>query len=160
MSRFVQLFINSQIWDTHSNIGTSLPGACERTDKPVAALLADLSQRGLLDETLVMWGGEMGRLPIAQLPGDKDPSKAGRDHNKNAICTWMAGGGVKSGFALGQTDELGFAAVEDRVSVEDWHATMLHLLGLHHEELFIERNGLNERLTGVSQPRIVTEVIA
>jgi hypothetical protein len=158
--RFVQLFINSQIWDNHSNIGTSLRDACLRTDKPVAALLRDLTGRGLLDETLVLWGGEMGRLPIAQLPGDKDPAKAGRDHNKNAICTWMAGGGVKSGFALGSTDELGFAAVEDRVSVEDWHATILHLLGLHHEELFVERNGLKERLTGVTRPRIVREVIA
>ena len=92
----------------------------------------------------------MGRLPISQLPGDKDPNKAGRDHNKNAICTWMAGGGVKQGFVLGTTDELGFAAVENRVAVEDWHATILHLLGLHHEHLFIERNGLNERLTGVT----------
>ncbi len=158
--RFVQLFINSQIWDNHSNIGTSLKEACDRTDKPIAGLLADLAQRGLLSETLVMWGGEMGRLPIAQLPDDKNPAKAGRDHNKNAICTWMAGGGVKSGFTLGQTDELGFAAVADRVSVEDWHATMLHLLGLHHQELFIERNGLNERLTGVTEPRIVRELIA
>jgi hypothetical protein len=158
--RFVQLFINSQIWDNHSNIGTALKEACDRTDKPVAGLLLDLRQRGLLDETLVLWGGEMGRLPIAQLPGDKDPNKAGRDHNKNAICSWMAGGGVKSGFVLGATDELGFAAVEDRVSVEDWHATVLHLLGLHHEQLFVERNGLKERLTGVTHPRIVTEVIA
>lgn len=158
--RFVQLFINSQIWDNHSNIGTALPDACKRTDKPVAALLQDLTQRGLLDETLVLWGGEMGRLPIAQLPGDKDPLKAGRDHNKNAICTWMAGGGAKRGFTLGKTDELGFAAVEDRVSVEDWHATILHLLGLHHEELFVERSGLKERLTGVTNPRIVREVIA
>lgn len=158
--RFVQLFINSQIWDNHSNIGTSLKDACDRTDKPIAGLLQDLRERGLLDRTLVLWGGEMGRLPIAQLPGDKDPAKAGRDHNKNAICTWLAGGGVKGGFVLGATDELGFAAVEDRVSVEDWHATILHLLGLHHEELFIQRNGLRERLTGVTQPRIVREVIA
>jgi hypothetical protein len=95
--RFIQLFINSQIWDTHSNIGSSLSGACARTDKPVAGLLQDLHQRGLLDETLVVWGGEIGRLPIAQLPADKNPAKAGRDHNKNAICTWMAGGGVKGG---------------------------------------------------------------
>ena len=158
--RFVQLFINSQIWDNHNNIGTALMDACNRTDKPVAGLLTDLRQRGLLDETLVLWGGEMGRLPISQLPGDKDASKAGRDHNKNAICTWMAGGGVKRGFVLGSTDDLGFAAVENRVSVEDWHATILHLLGLHHETLFIERNGLNERLTGVTHPRIVGEVIA
>lgn len=158
--RFVQLYINGQIWDNHGNIGTALKDACDRTDKPIAGLLADLKQRGLLDSTLVLWGGEMGRLPIAQLPGDKDPAKAGRDHNKNAICTWMAGGGVKSGFVLGATDELGFEAVEDRVSVEDWHATILHLLGLHHDGLFVERNGLRERLTGVTHPRVVTEIIA
>jgi hypothetical protein len=90
----------------------------------------------------------------------KDLAKGGRDHSKNAICTWMDGGGVKRGFVLGSTDDLGFAAVEDRVSVEDWHATILHLLGLHHEELFVERNGLKERLTGVTKPRIVREVIA
>jgi hypothetical protein len=157
--RFVQLFINGQIWDNHNNLGTSLKEACDRTDKPVAGLLADLKQRGLLDETLVLWGGEMGRLPIAQLPGDKDPNKAGRDHKKNAICAWLAGGGIKQGFVLGATDELGFAAVEDRVSVEDWHATILHLLGLRHESLFIERNGLKERLTGVTHPRIVEELL-
>jgi Protein of unknown function (DUF1501) len=158
--RFVQLFINGQIWDNHDDIGTSLKAACDRTDQPVAGLLADLAQRGLLEETLVIWGGEMGRLPIAQLPADKNPSRAGRDHNKNAICTWLAGGGVKGGCVLGTTDDLGFAAVEDRVSVPDWHATILHLLGLHHEELFFERNGLPERLTGVSRPRVVQEIIA
>jgi hypothetical protein len=158
--RFVQLFINGQIWDNHDNIGTTLKAACDRTDKPVAGLLADLAQRGLLDETLVIWGGEMGRLPIAQLPADKNPSRAGRDHNKNAICTWLAGGGVKGGFVLGATDDLGFAAVDDRVSIPDWHATILHLLGLHHEELFIERNGLKERLTGVSKARIVQQLLA
>lgn len=158
--RFVQLFINSQIWDNHSGIGTSLKGACDRTDKPVAALLEDLDQRGLLDETLVVWGGEMGRLPIAQLPADKDPKKAGRDHNRNAICTWMAGGGVKGGFVLGETDELGFSAVQDIVRVEDWHATILNQLGLFHEELFLERSGLKERLTGVTHPRIIKEILA
>lgn len=158
--RFVQLFINSQIWDNHGNLGSALKDACERTDQPTAALLADLKQRGLLDSTLVLWGGEMGRLPIAQLPADKDPAKAGRDHNKNAICTWLAGGGVKSGLVYGATDDLGFAAVEDRVSVEDWHATILHLLGLHHDELFVERNGLRERLTGVTHPRIMSDWLA
>ena len=158
--RFVQLFINSQIWDNHSAIATGLKDACERTDQPVAALLEDLQQRGLLDDTLVMWGGEMGRLPIAQLPGDKNVRNAGRDHNKNAFCTWMAGGGIKGGTVHGQTDDFGFAAVEDRVSVEDWHATLLHLLGLHHEELFLERNGLKERLTGVTRPKVVHEILA
>lgn len=102
----------------------------------------------------------MGRLPIAQLPADKDPHKAGRDHNKNAMVSWLAGGGVKPGVIFGETDELGFASVENRVSVPDWHATILHLLGLHHEELFVERNGLNERLTGVTEARIVQELLA
>lgn len=157
--RFVQLFINSQIWDNHSAIATDLRAACQRTDQPVAALLQDLHERGLLDTTLVMWGGEMGRLPIAQLPADKDERKAGRDHNKNAFCTWMAGGGVKGGVVHGQTDELGFAAVQDRVSVADWHATLLHLLGLHHEELFVERNGLKERLTGVTKAHPIHQIL-
>ncbi|MHC4877281.1 MAG: DUF1501 domain-containing protein [Planctomycetota bacterium] len=157
--RFVQLFINSQIWDNHSNIGTSLPDACRRTDQPIAALLDDLAQRGLLDETLIIWGGEMGRLPIAQLPGDKDPKKAGRDHNRNAICTWFAGGGTQGGTVFGATDELGFSAVENKVTVEDWHATILHLLGLHHEELFIERAGLKERLTGVKPAKVIEGVL-
>jgi len=158
--RFVQLFIDSQIWDNHTDIGTSLKHACDRTDKPVAGLLADLVQRGMLDETLVLWGGEIGRLPIAQFSKDKDPSKVGRDHNKNAMVAWLAGGGVKAGFQLGETDELGFAGVSDRVSVTDWHATMLHLLGLHHEELFFERSGLKERLTGVGEARVIKEIIA
>jgi len=157
--RFVQLFINSQIWDNHSGIGTALKHACDRTDKPVAALLEDLNQRGLLPRTLVVWGGEMGRLPIAQLTADKDPKKAGRDHNRNAICTWMAGGGVKGGVVHGATDELGFSAVENIVRIEDWHATILGQLGLFHEDLFVERNGLNERLTGVTRPRIVQEIL-
>jgi hypothetical protein len=158
--RFVQLFINSQIWDNHSNIGTALKGACDRTDKPTAALLDDLDQRGLLDDTLVAWGGEMGRLPIAQLSGDKDPKKAGRDHNRNAINTWFAGGGVAGGIVHGATDDLGFSAVENKVSVPDWHATILHLLGLHHDELFIERNGLKDRLTGVLPARVISEILA
>ena len=149
--RFVQLYINGQIWDNHTALAADLKAACDRTDQPIAALLHDLKQRGLLDSTLVVWGGEFGRLPIAQLPPDKDERKAGRDHNKNAFCTWMAGGGVKGGTTYGATDELGLAAVEDRVSVPDWHATILHLLGLHHDQLFVEQNGLKEKLTGVNE---------
>ena len=158
--RFVQLYINSHIWDTHANIAGELKAACDRTDRPVAALLRDLRQRGLLDSTLVLWGGEFGRLPIAQLPADKDERKAGRDHNKNAFCTWMAGGGVKAGTTHGATDELGLKAVEDRVSVPDWHATLLHLLGLHHDQLFVETNGLKEKLTGVEEAKVVRGVLA
>jgi len=158
--RFVQLYINGQIWDNHTELASGLKSACERTDQPIAALLQDLKQRGLMNTTLVIWGGEFGRLPIAQLPADKNERKAGRDHNKNAFCTWMAGAGIKSGTILGATDELGMAAVEDRVSVPDWHATILHLLGLRYDELFIELNGLKEKLTGVQPARVVKQILA
>jgi hypothetical protein len=94
------------------------------------------------------------------LPKDKNEKNAGRDHNKNAFCSWFAGAGVKAGTVHGATDELGFAAVENKVSVPDWHATILHLLGFHHEELFIDQNGLKERLTGVNPARVVKEILA
>lgn len=158
--RFVQLFINAQIWDNHTGLATDMKAACDRTDLPIAGLLQDLKQRGLLDDTLIIWGGEFGRLPIAQLPKDKDEKKAGRDHNKNAGCSWMAGGGVKGGTTYGATDEFGFAAVDGRVSVADWHATILHLLGLNHEELYIDQQGLKEKLTGVQPARVVQEILA
>lgn len=158
--RFVQLYINGQIWDNHTGLAKDMKAACDRTDLPIAGLLKDLKQRGLLDETLVIWGGEFGRLPIAQLPADKDEKKAGRDHNKNAFCSWLAGGGVKGGTTYGATDELGLAAVENRVSVPDWHATLLHLLGLQHDELYVDEHGLKEKLTGVNEARIVKEILA
>jgi len=156
--RFVQLYIDGQIWDNHYKIESELKSACDRTDLPIAGLLMDLQQRGLLDDTLVLWGGEMGRLPIAQLIPGKNEAEAGRDHNKLAMCSWMAGGGVKGGLTYGATDDLGFASVEDKVSVADWHATVLDRLGLHHHELFFERNGLEERLTGLHEPRVVREI--
>ncbi|MDA1275669.1 MAG: DUF1501 domain-containing protein [Verrucomicrobia bacterium] len=158
--RFVQLYINGQIWDNHTGLAKDMQAACDRTDLPIAGLLKDLKQRGLLQETLVIWGGEFGRLPIAQLPPDKDEKKAGRDHNKNAFSCWLAGGGVKGGTTYGATDELGLAAVENRVSVPDWHATLLHLLGLRHDELFVDEHGLKEKLTGVNEARIVKEILA
>ena len=158
--RFVQLFINFQIWDNHSNIGSSLPSACAKTDQPSAALLEDLDERGLLDSTLVVWGGEFGRLPIAQLPGDKNVLKAGRDHNQNAMVTWLAGGGIKRGHIHGATDEIGLAAAEEKVTIPDWHATILDQLGLHHEELYYLRNGLKDRLTSVFPARVIKEILA
>jgi hypothetical protein len=158
--RFVQLYINAQIWDNHTELASGLRTACERTDQPIAALLRDLKQRGLLASTLVIWGGEFGRLPIAQLPPTKDQARAGRDHNKNAFCSWMGGAGIKGGTTYGATDDLGLAAVTDRVSVPDWHATILHLLGLHHEKLFVEQNGLKEKLTGVNEARVVQGILA
>jgi hypothetical protein len=157
--RYIQLFINQQIWDSHNNLKSSITSAAGRTDQPVAALLADLKQRGLLDETLVIWGGEFGRLPLAQLRDKNNVKSAGRDHGPRGFSLWMAGGGIKPGITYGNTDEIGFAAVENRVSIADWHATILHQLGLHHEELFFDRNGLKERLTDTFKPRIVKEIL-
>ena len=158
--RFAQLYINGQIWDNHTGLATDMKSACERTDLPISGLLSDLKQRGLSESTLVVWGGEFGRLPIAQLPPDKDERKAGRDHNKNAFSTWMSGAGIKGGTTFGATDEIGVSAVDGRVSVADWHATILHLIGLHHEQLFVLENGLKEKLTGVLEARVVKEILA
>jgi Protein of unknown function (DUF1501) len=156
--RYVQIFINEQIWDTHLNLEKGMRAASERTDKPVAALVKDLKQRGLLDDTLVIWGGEFGRMPIAQLDGD--PKAAGRDHNPRAFSLWMAGGGMKSAHVHGGTDELGYEAVENPVSVTDWHATILHVLGLDYQKLVYDQNGLAEKLTSTFEARIVKEILA
>ena len=157
--RFVQLFIDGQIWDNHTGLKSGLRGACDRTDKPTAALLTDLRQRGLLDEVLVVWGGEMGRLPIAQLDGKKNEANSGRDHNKNAMVTWMAGAGLKRGYTHGSTDEIGLKAVEKTVSVPEWHATLLHLLGLDSAHLSVGQNGLDERLVGIHEPDVVSDLL-
>jgi hypothetical protein len=158
--RFIQLYTPAQFWDAHHNLATELRTACEHTDKPTAALLQDLRGRGLLGQTLVLWGGEFGRLPINELTTDKQVGNDGRGHGPHGFTVWMAGGGVKGGIAYGATDEIGFAAVEDRVSVTDWHATILYLLGLHHEELFFDRSGLQEKLTSTFPARVVEEVLA
>ena len=155
--RFVQLYINGQIWDNHSYLQRDMKAACARTDKPVAALLKDLKQRGLMKDTLVIWGGEFGRMPISQM--DNGLESAGRDHNPHAFTLWMAGAGVKSGTVLGTTDELGYEAVEDRVSVTDWHATILHLLGLDYQRLVFDQNGLKEKLTSVLEARVVKQIL-
>jgi hypothetical protein len=157
--RFVQLYVNSNSWDHHLNLESGLKEMCARTDLPIVALLKDLKQRGLLDSTLVVWGGEFGRLPIAQLPRDGNVKAAGRDHNKNAFTTWMAGGGVKPGITYGATDEIGLKAVENRVSVADWHATILHLLGLNYAKVYIELNGLKEKLTGVEEAHVAKGIL-
>ena len=155
--RFVQLYINGQIWDNHSNLEGGMREASLRTDKPVAALLADLKQRGLLENTLVIWGGEFGRMPIAQT--DAGPA-AGRDHNPKGFSLWMAGAGVKRGIVYGATDDIGYEAVENKVSVTDWHATILHLLGLDYQKLVFDQSGLKEKLTSVYEARIVKEILA
>ena len=154
--RFVQLYIESQIFDSHGDLEGSLRYACGKTDKPAAALVRDLKERGLLDSTLVVWGGEFGRLPISQGAG----KAAGRDHGPNGFSVWMAGGGVKRGYSHGQTDDLGFKSAEDRVSVHDFHATILNQLGMNHRDLVYGRNGLQERLTDQFPARVVSEILA
>ena len=154
--RFVQIYPKGQMWDNHDNIKTSLPAACKQSDLPTAGLLRDLRQRGLLDDVLILWGGEFGRLPMAQ----GEYAKAGRDHGPSGFTNWMAGGGVKGGTVYGETDDIGFGAVKDRVSIQDWHATILHQLGMNHEKLFFDRNGLHERLTHTHPTRVVKEILA
>ncbi|MBC8325204.1 MAG: DUF1501 domain-containing protein [Verrucomicrobia subdivision 3 bacterium] len=154
--RLIQIYPKGQMWDNHNNIKTSLPAACKQSDLPTAGLLRDLRQRGLLDDVLILWGGEFGRLPMAQ----GEYAKAGRDHGPSGFTNWMAGGGVKGGTVYGETDDIGFGAVKDRVSIQDWHATILHQLGMNHEKLFFDRNGLHERLTHTHPTRVVKEILA
>ena len=155
--RCVQIFSggmdNERSWDGHKNIAANHRGFASETDQPIAALLTDLAARGLLDSTLVIWGGEFGRLPLVQKGG------TGRDHNPHAFTTWLAGGPVRGGLHFGATDELGHRAVVDRVSVPDLHATLLHLLGLDHERLTYRFNGRDYRLTDVSG-RVIHEILA
>ena len=115
------------------------------------------SNAGLLDSTLIVWGGEFGRTPTTQKTGDV---YSGRDHNMQAFSSWMAGGGIKGGLTYGGTDDFGHKAVENPVSVHDFHATILHALGLHHQDLYFQRSGLEERLTGIEPPRVVDEILA
>lgn len=138
--RFVE--ITHANWDHHTNLKDQLEAKTRETDKPIAGLLADLKQRDMLKDTLVIWGGEFGRTPDG-------PNGNGRDHNHKGYTTWMAGGGVKGGFSYGATDELGYESVEDRCHIHDWHATILHLLGLEHTKLTYNYAGRDFRLTDV-----------
>ncbi len=150
--RFVQLY--HEAWDQHGNLKNDLKKNCKNTDQACAALIKDLKQRGLLQDTLVVWGGEFGRTPMVQGGGDD-----GRDHHPNAFTMWLAGGGVKPGITLGTTDEFGFNAVEDKVHVHDLHATLLHLLGFDHTKLTFKFQGRQFRLTDV-HGRLVTKLLA
>ena len=154
--RFVQLFLGSQPWDNHANIRGRLPQLCARTDKPCAALVKDLKERGLLDTTLVHWGGEIGRLPVIQ---GKDMKKCGRDHNGQGFSMWLAGGGIKGGMTYGETDEFGHRAVLDKMTPNDYQATVLHLFGLDHTQLVYEHNGRKHRLTANQECRVVREIL-
>jgi uncharacterized protein (DUF1501 family) len=136
----IQLY--HRAWDHHGDIEKNMPVAARDVDQPSAALIQDLKQRGLLDDTLILWGGEFGRTPMGQ--------GSGRDHHILAFSAFLAGGGVKAGFTYGATDELGYRAVEDVVSVHDLHATLLYLMGVDHRRLTVKYQGLDARLTGVA----------
>ena len=142
--RFVQIFNDG--WDMHRSVFKNLPGKCKEIDQPAAALIRDLEQRGLLDDTLVIWGGEFGRTPMLQGGEGKNP---GRDHHKYAFCVWMAGGGTRGGTTYGQTDDLGYHPVADPMHMRDFHATILHLLGMDHEKLIFKFGGRDFRLTDI-----------
>ncbi len=134
--RFVQMYTSTQQWDHHGNIEKALPASCKKVDQPAAALVKDLKQRGLLDSTVVHWGGEMGRLPVIQ-----NEKNVGRDHNTYGFTSWVAGGGFKAGYVHGETDEFGHKAVKDVVNHYDYHATLLHLFGLDAGKLSFARPG-------------------
>ncbi|MBL9153472.1 MAG: DUF1501 domain-containing protein [Verrucomicrobiales bacterium] len=156
--RFVQLF--DEGWDHHGNVFGLLPKKAREVDRPIAALISDLKERGLLDDTLVVWSAEFGRTPMAQGEnGNGTPSKAGRDHHKEAFTVWMAGGGTRGGYIHGQTDELGYSVVEDGVHVHDLNATLLHLLGIDHERLTYRYQGRQFRLTDI-HGHVVERVLA
>jgi uncharacterized protein (DUF1501 family) len=151
--RFVQIYCGSgSQWDAHSDLEGNHRRMCARCDRPTAALLRDLKQRGLLDSTLVIWGGEFGRTPMSE-------GTNGRDHNPYGFTMWLAGGGVRGGYVHGATDEFGLRAAVDRVHVHDLHGTILHLLGLDYRRLTFLHNGRDERLTE-NGGRVVRELLA
>jgi arylsulfatase A-like enzyme len=150
--RYVQLWHGAgQPWDNHDDLETRHRALAKQCDQAIGALLADLKREGLLEETLVIWGGEFGRTPVVEMPkeGANQGKMNGRDHNHHGFTVWMAGGGVRGGQVIGATDELGFKAVEDRVHVHDLHATMLHLMGFDHKRLTYRYAGRDFRLTDV-----------
>ncbi|HEY5313905.1 MAG TPA: DUF1501 domain-containing protein, partial [Pirellulales bacterium] len=147
--RIVELY--DADWDHHGNLAKGLASKCQQTDRAMAGLIKDLDQRGLLDDTLVIWGAEFGRTPLRQgANGEGKKTSPGRDHHKDAYTMWMAGGGIKPGVSLGRTDDFGFSPAEDPVHVHDINATALHLLGLDHERLTFKYQGREFRLTDVS----------
>ncbi len=156
--RFVQIYSggmeNQRSWDGHNDIVGNHSGFAGETDRPIAGLLSDLESRGMLQDTLVIWGGEFGRLPVAQ-----KSAKPGRDHNPHAFTYWMAGGGIRGGTSYGETDEVGHKAAVNRVSVNDLHATILHLMGMNHEELTYRHNGRDFRLTDVAG-RVIKDIVS
>jgi hypothetical protein len=153
-TRFIQLYHRD--WDHHSVLKEELPLRAKEVDRACAALIRDLKQRGMFDDTLIVWSGEFGRTPMAQ--SNKGPS--GRDHHNKSMSMWLAGAGVRRGMTYGSTDELGYAAVEDIATVHDLHATMLHQLGIQHDELSSKYQGLDVKLTGVEGAKVMEKILA
>ena len=156
--RFVQLFTKNQYWDHHGSIRSALPASCKKVDQPAAALVQDLRQRGMLESTVVHWGGEMGRLPVVQ--NDAGPKKVGRDHNTYGFSMWLAGGGFRAGGTYGETDEFGHHAVKDTVHHYDYHATLTHLFGFDANEVVYLRNGREQTLLDGQPGEIVPGLLA
>ena len=156
--RFVQVINVGQSWDHHGGLLKALPKSCRAVDQPAAALVKDLKGLGLLESTVVHWGGEMGRLPVLQ--NDTGRDKVGRDHNTHGFSMWLAGGGFKRGFAFGETDDWGHQAVKDVVHHYDYHATLLRLFGFEHDKLVYQRNGQELSLTNKQDARVVREIMA
>jgi hypothetical protein len=155
--RFVQLFLGGQPWDTHTEIRKTLPAICKRTDKPAAALVMDLKQRGMLDSTIVHWGGEIGRLPVSE--GELTET-GGRDHNGQGFSIWLAGGGFKPGMTYGETDEVGHKAAVNVVTPNDFQATILRQLGIDHSKLTFQFNGREQQITDGRTAHVVSEILA
>jgi arylsulfatase A-like enzyme len=153
--RFIQLYHRD--WDHHGGITAGIPAQCKQVDQGSAALVSDLKERGLLEDTLVIWGGEFGRTTFSQ--GDLASPSHGRDHHPRCFSIWMAGGGVKPGLVYGKTDDFGYNVVENGVHVHDFQATVLHLLGLDHERLTVSFQGRRQRLTDIGG-NVVKELLA
>lgn len=154
--RYTQVYQRG--WDVHGDVVGVLPKLCAATDRACYALITDLKQRGLLDDTLVLWGGEFGRTVYSQ--GGLSKENYGRDHHPRCFTSWMAGGGVRPGVVYGETDDYSYNIVRDPVHVRDFSATVLHLLGLNHETLSVKFQGLDQKLTGVVPANVITELLS
>ncbi|MDB6137709.1 MAG: hypothetical protein JWO94_781, partial [Verrucomicrobiaceae bacterium] len=154
--RFVQIYHNN--WDHHSNVAGRMPSQCKDVDQPCAALIKDLKQRGMFEDTLIIWGGEFGRTVYSQ--GGLTHENYGRDHHPRCFSMWMAGGGSKGGQIYGETDEFSYNIVKDPVHIRDFHATVLKLLGFENERFTFKYQGLDQKLTGVESARVIKELIS
>jgi uncharacterized protein (DUF1501 family) len=154
--RFVQIYHNN--WDHHANVNGRMPSQCGDVDQACAGLIRDLKARGMFDSTLIIWGGEFGRTVYSQ--GGVSKENYGRDHHPRCFTMWMAGGGAKGGAIYGETDDFSYNIVKDPLHIRDFHATVLHLLGYDHRRFSVKHQGLDQRLTGVEETRVVRELIA